>query len=264
MNTSRKLVGTVCTTLLIFGLWGRAGSGPASSDPVDPYIEGLLSALTGLVDEKLAHVNHTLELLAQSSEVRSGEWEKMRGIIQAAPPSSLPQVVWFVYPDGSYYTSAAGLAGQKLSDRPYFPVLMAGKEVMGDLVVSKSTGKKSIIAAVPVRRDGKVIGAVGASIFVDDLSSALNATLKIPDDLVFYGLAPSGLAAFHRDPKLDFVDPRKEKSETLRKAAERILAEKSGEVTYEFAGTTRRMFFMTSPLTGWRIVMGRILGPSSR
>ena len=79
MNTSRKLVGTVCTTLLIFGLWGRAGSGPASSDPVDPYIKGLLSALTGLVDEKLAHVNHTLELLAQSSEVRSGEWEKMRG-----------------------------------------------------------------------------------------------------------------------------------------------------------------------------------------
>lgn len=260
MNTSRKFAGTICVTLLLFGLWGRAESGPASSDPVDPYIKGLLSALTGLVDENLAHVRHTLRLLAQSSEVRSRQWDKMHGIIQAAPASGLPQIVWFVLPDGTYYTSEAGLASQKLSDRPYLPVLMSGQEIMGDLVVSKSTGKKSIIVAVPVRRDGKVIGGVGASIFVDDLSAALNNRLKIPDDLVFYGLAPSGLAAFHRDPKLDFVDPRQEKSETLKKAAERILAEKSGEVTYEFAGTTRRMFFTTSPLTGWRIVLGRILG----
>jgi hypothetical protein len=263
MSKLRMLVGMLCVTVLLFGLWGRAEAQPVSSDPTDPYVKSLLSALTGLVDENLAHVRHTLELLAQCAEVRSGQWDKMQGIIQAAPLSNLPQVVWFVLPDGAYYTSEKGLVSQKLNDRPYFPILMAGQRVMGDLVVSKSTGKKSIIVAVPVQRNGKVIGGVGASIFVDDLSQALNSILKIPDDLVFYGLSPSGLTAFHRDPKLDFVDPREQKSETLKKAAEIILAEKSGEVTYEYSGTTRRMFFTTSPLTGWRIVLGRILGPSS-
>jgi hypothetical protein len=133
---------------------------------------------------------------------------------------------------------------------------------MGDLVVSKSTGKKSIILAVPVQRSGTVIGGVGASIFVDDLSQALNSVLKTPDDLVFYGLSPGGLTAFHRDPKLDFVDPREQKSETLTKAVGTILTERSGEVTYVYNNTMRRMFFTTSPLTGWRIVLGRILGPS--
>jgi hypothetical protein len=256
-------IGTLCVTLLLCGLWGRAEARPASSDPTDPYVKSLLSALTGLVDENLAQVQHTLELLAQCAEVRSGQWDTMQGIIQAAPLSSLPQVIWFVFPDGTYYTSEKGLASQKLSDRPYFPMLMAGQKIIGDLVVSRSTGKKSIIVAVPVQRSGKVIGGVGASIFVDDLSQSLNIILKIPDDLLFYGLSPDGLTVFHRDPKLDFVDPREQKSETLKKAAETILAEKSGEVTYEYNGTTRRMFFTTSSLTGWRIVLGRILGPSS-
>jgi hypothetical protein len=48
----------------------------------------------------------------------------------------------------------------------------------------------------------------------------------------------------------------------LTKAVGTILTERSGEVTYSYNNTTRRMFFMTSPLTGWRIVLGRILGPS--
>lgn len=263
MKTLRMFIGTLCVTLLLFGLWGRAETRSASSDPADPYVRSLLSALTGLVDGNLAQVRHTLEVLAQCAEVRSGQWDTMQGIIQAAPLSSLPQVIWFALPDGTYYTSEKGLASQKLSDRPYFPMLMAGQKIMGDLVVSRSTGKKSIIVAVPVQRNGKVIGGVGASIFVDDLSRALNIILETPDDLLFYGLSPDGLTVFHRDPKLDFVDPREQKSETLKKAAETILAEKSGEVTYEYNGTARRMFFTTSPLTGWRIVLGRILGPSS-
>jgi hypothetical protein len=262
MKTSRMFIGTLAVILLLSGLWGWAETRPAPADPTDPYVTSLLSALTGLVDENLAQVRHTLELLAQCAEVRSGQWDKMQGLIQAAPLPSLPQVVWFALPDGTYYTSEKGLVSQKLNDRSYFPMLMAGQRVMGDLVVSKSTGKKSIIIAVPVQRGGTVIGGVGASIFVDDLSQALNSVLKTPDDLVFYGLSPGGLTVFHRDPKLDFVDPREQKSETLKEAAEMILAEKSGEVTYEYSGTTRRMFFTTSLLTGWRIVLGRILGPS--
>jgi hypothetical protein len=260
MKTSRMFIGTLGVSLLLSGLWGRAETRSLSSDPADPYVKSLLSALTGLVDGNLIQVRHTLEVLARCAEVRSGQWDTMQGIIQAAPLSSLPQVIWFALPDGTYYTSEKGLAGQKLTDRPYFPKLMAGQRVMGDLVISKSTGKKSIIVAVPVHSGGKVIGGVGASIFVDDLSLALNVILKIPDDLVFYGLSPDGLTVFHRDPKLDFVDPREQKSETLTKAVGTILTEKEGEVTYVYNNTTRRMFFTTSPLTGWRIVLGRILG----
>jgi len=263
MSRLRKCVVRLCVMILLSGLRGWTEAPLSSPDPTDPYVKALLSALTGLVDGNLIQVRHTLELLAQCPDVQSGEWEKMRGLVRAAAKSDLLQVTWFAFPDGAYCTSEQGPVAQKINDRSYFPTLMAGQEVLGDLVISKSTGKKSIVAAVPVRRNGQVIGAVGASIFVDDLSRALNNTLKTPDDLVFYGLSPGGLTVFHLNPKLDFDDPRAQKSETLKKAAEKILAEKSGEVTYEYNQTTRRMFFTTSPLTGWRIVLGRILGPAS-
>jgi hypothetical protein len=47
-----------------------------------------------------------------------------------------------------------------LFDRPYFPSLMAGQSVLGTLVISRSTGKRSVIIAEPVRVASLVIGAV--------------------------------------------------------------------------------------------------------
>jgi hypothetical protein len=38
-----------------------------------------------------------------------------------------------------------------------------------------------------------------------------------------------------------------------------MLSQPSGEVTYEYNGTLRHMYFSTSPLTGWRVAFGRIL-----
>jgi hypothetical protein len=113
--------------------------------------------------------------------------------------------------------------------------------------------------AVPVLADGKQVGAVGASIFVDDLSQLLNEALNLPQGALFYALAADGLTAFHINPKLDFVDPRKLDSPTLTQAMGTILGQPSGEVTYEFNGAPRRVYFGTSKVTGWRVAFGRIL-----
>jgi len=174
-------------------------------------------------------------------------------------PATLPQVLWFVRPDGTYFASAAGLADPKLSDRAYFPKLMAGEGVCGELVISKSTGKKSVILAVPVRQGERVVGGLGASIFVDDLSRLLNERLKLPPGSLFYALTRDGVTAFHIDPTRDFVDPRQLQNPALSDAVETILSRTAGEVTYEFNGSPRPVVFNTSALTGWRVVFGRIL-----
>ena len=136
---------------------------------------------------------------------------------------------------------------------------MSGEAVCGDLVVSKSTGKKSVIIAVPVKIDDRVMGGIGASIFVDDLSQLLNERLKLPPGSLFYALTTDGLTAFHVDPKLDFVDPRQLQNPSLNEAVATILSRKAGEVTYEFNGSPRRVYFNTSALTGWRVAFGRVL-----
>ncbi len=219
----------------------------------------LLSAVGSLADAHLSQTRQTLEILARTAEVQSGQWERMKPLVTASLPPMLPQVLWFAQPDGAYHTSAGGQAAQKLIDRAYFPKLMAGEMVCGDLVVSKSTGKKSVIIAVPVTDGGRVVGGLGASIFVDDLSQLLKQQLQLPAGLLFYALAPNGLTAFHIDPKLDFVDPRELQNPSLSEAVRTILNGTAGEVTYEFNGAPRHVVFNTSALTGWRVVFGRVL-----
>lgn len=221
--------------------------------------QALLSAVGSLADAHLQQARQTLEVLARTEEVRSGQWERMKRLVGSSVPKTLAQALWFTLPDGTYYTSAEGLAGQKLADRPYFPKLIAGETVCGDLVVSKSTGKKSVIIAVPVTHEDRVMGALGASIFVDDLSQLLNAQLKLPDGCLFYALTTSGMTAFHINPSLDFVDPRQLQNPSLSDAVKTILDQTTGEVTYEFNGSPRHVIFNTSPLTGWRVAFGRVL-----
>ena len=219
----------------------------------------LLSAVGSLADAYLLQTQHTLEILAQTAEAQSGQWERMEPLIKASVPSTPQQVIWFVLPDGTYYTSAEGRLDQKLSDRAYFPGLIAGKVVCGDLVVSKSTGKKSVIIAVPVKSDGHVIGGLGASIFADDLSQLLNERLKLPTGSLFYALTKDGVTAYHIDPKLDFEDPRQQQNPTMSDAVKTMLNQAAGEVTYEFNGAPRRVYFNTSALTGWKVAFGRVL-----
>jgi hypothetical protein len=252
--------------IVTLGLTSSASAG-TTADPADSKQaacdQALLSAVGNLADAHLLLTRQTLETLARTEEVRSGQWELMKRLVCASVPAALPQVLWFTQPDGTYYTSAEGLAEQKLSDRPYFPKLTAGRTVCGDLVVSKSTGEKSVIIAVPVIREDRVLGGIGASIFVDDLSQLLKERLKLPADSLFYALTTDGMTAFHINPTLDFVDPRQLQNPSLSDAVKTILGQTTGEVTYEFNGSPRHVVFNTSPLTGWRVAYGRVL-PKAR
>lgn len=236
--------------------WSRAAT---ASEQDNAYDQALLSAVSTLADAYLQQTLQTLEVLARTSEIRSGEWKEMEELVRSSVPSVLPQIIWFVRPDGVYYTSTGGLADQKLNDRSYFQKLMSGNAVVGDLVVSKATGRKSVIIATPVSVHDNIIGGVGASIFVDDLSRVINQSLNLPPNALFYGLATNGLTSFHINPALDFVDPRNLENPSLTSAVQKILNRTSGDVTYEYNGASRHVYFCTSPLTGWRIAYGHVL-----
>jgi len=123
-------------------------------------------------------------------------------------------------------------------------------------VFSRSTGKKSVIVTVPVKRDGKVVGGLGASIFLDDLSHRIDDAVSLPENVFFFALAPDGTTTLHKNTQLNFKDPRQQGVESLRLAADRMLSTPEGEVTYEFEGTSRHAIYRTSELIGWRFAVG--------
>ncbi|MBM4444167.1 MAG: hypothetical protein FJ020_02550 [Chloroflexi bacterium] len=187
----------VCLALATAVLGCSSGKGKVKIDA-----EMGVSAIAALADSHIKGYMDSMEALALTEEVKSGQWEEMEPLLRKVDDAGTGGTVWFVQPDGSYYTVELGRTDQNLSDREYFPGLMAGNEVVGPLVVSKATGKKSVIAAVPVRRGSAVIGAVGSSIFLDDLSLTLAAEIELPDDLVFWATNQEGEIALHSDTTL--------------------------------------------------------------
>jgi hypothetical protein len=227
-----------------------------SSPCFEEYANTLLSSFIALAEQHIRTIERELAVLSVTEEVKSADWEKMHNIMQAYQEGGLSGIVWFVLPDGNYYTTEQGLVGKKLNERSYFPGLMSGRRMFGDLVYSRATGRKSVIVAVPVMRSGEVVGGLGASIFLDDLSNRIDAAVPLPQNLLFYALAPDGTTTLHKNTQLNFQDPRQQGTKSLKLAADRMLSTPEGEVNYEFEGTSRRVIYRTSVLMGWKFAIG--------
>jgi hypothetical protein len=161
-----------------------------------------VSAAVALTEARVEGLVGTMEVMALTDEVKSAEWDNMADMLTRFEQSSIPLLAWFALPNGSYYTVDVGLASGNLSDRAYFPRVMAGEVVIGDLLVSKSTGVKSMMATVPVEDNGAIVGALGVSIFLEELSALTAADLELPNDMVLYAVNEDGVIALHIDPDL--------------------------------------------------------------
>ena len=223
--------------------------------PAEADANSLLSAFIAYTDLRIRSVQQSLEILAATSEARSDNWSNMKDLLTGYQESDEGLIVWYVRPDGTYYTVDKGLMDQVLRDRDYFPDLIAGRKITGALVISKATGQRSAIIAVPIEVDGKIAGAVGVSLFLDKLSEQINAALDLRQGVAFFALAPNGLATLNRKTDRHFLDPREMGSETLKRAATEMLAGTSGKTTYEYDNVTKHAIYSTSALTGWKFAI---------
>ncbi len=229
----------------------------ASETPLTVDAGVALASLRSLTEWRLADVSRSLALLAGTGEVRTGDWNAMSGLLKKlAGTGILANAIWFVRPDGYYYTVDLGFTGLNLSDRSYFPGLMAGQSVHGTLVLSRSTGKRSVILAEPVVSGGKVIGGLGVSYSVDQLSAEIDQRLQLPSRMVFYALDMNGQTALHRDPTLMFEYPSDLGDESLRSAVAEMLSKDKGTVHYVFRNMRKTVFFEKSALLRWVFALG--------
>jgi hypothetical protein len=158
--------------------------------------------VSGAVAITEAHIEGlvtSMQVMALTDEVKSADWAVMEPLLAEFEDNSIPLVAWFALADASYYTADAGLASGNLSDREYFPVVMDGDVAVGYTVVSKSTGKESTVAAVPVKDGSEVVGALGTSIYLDELSQLIAEDLGLADNMVFYAVNADDVIALHSD-----------------------------------------------------------------
>jgi len=230
---------------------------PAPAFTVDGKVA--LASLIALGDGHLLKLADSLRMLAATAEAQSADWQKIRQPLTRVDELNIAALNWFALPDGTYWSVQEGKAVGNLSTRAYFPKVLAGKTVLGDLVVSKATGKSVAIVAVPVTRPGKgVVGVLGASVYLDQLGARLEREMDLDDTMIFFSFDAQPLVGLDWDPSLIFIDPTRLGQEDLSQAFRDMLARKEGVSRYVFRGKLRTVLFRQSPVTGWWYAFGLI------
>jgi cache domain-containing protein len=215
-----------------------------------------LMGLKSLSEAHLLMVRDNLKILAMTSEVKSCDWKRMKPLLAASEKLSIPCVYWFANPDASYYTVDKDKTDKSLKDRDYFPKLLEGKEIFGSLVVSHSTGKKAAIIAVPIKKDTKVVGMLGTSVFLEDLNELLKKEMAFTDDVVFFALDEKGETVLNWKTDRIFKYPAKMGDISLADAIDNMMKVDVGIVEYSYKEKKRKIKFIKSKITDWRFALG--------
>ncbi len=114
-----------------------------------------------------------LEGVASTARVRSGDKAQiMDAITQGANQFKQFDNIIYIAPDGSAMRSDGTTA--QLGDREYFKKVMATKKAyVSEPLISRGTGKASIVVAVPVMVSGQLAGVIGATYGLDHLTDLI-------------------------------------------------------------------------------------------
>ena len=253
----KRLIGLVTGILLLAPVLAGAAR---ADEPMAPQLDAriALHAYRALVEDELGDTLNGLKALAKTAEIQSADWERAKAPLTQFAKALVGHTVFLAEPDGTYYTTERGLIPQKLSDRAYFPRLLAGHDVAGDLVISRSTGKKAVVVAVPILREGHVVGAVGASIDLEMLSQWIDRDLQLPKSVVFFALDHEGRVALNRDATLIMKEAAKLGGESLAAAMAEMQAKPEGVVRYDFRDAHRVVVFEKSKHISWVFALGSV------
>ncbi len=246
-----RVVSIITFVMMVFLPQNLRADQPTAAFGSDAYTA--LGAYRGVVEEHISGVLHSLRIIAESSEAKSARIEKFKPLIsRLSSDLKTDATSWYVFPDGRYFaTEIGGMSEESLKDRAYFPALMSGKEVLGDLVISKSTGHRSVIIAVPVNIDGKVIGGVGVSLRVRLLSDVVGSYLGLPEREYFYALTRDSRIVLHRRAERMFKTPTDVGDEALGVEFQKILAKDRGTFNYTLNGKRIYSIFECSQVLAW-------------
>ncbi|NTW52138.1 MAG: hypothetical protein HGB22_06075 [Chlorobiaceae bacterium] len=240
----------VSAIFMLFSYTVQAESKHASIR-LDPQVA--LNSFRGLVENHLTGILRTERVIALTSEARSARWESVKPLLDRfSKDLATDATVWFMLPDGSYYaTESGGLVGQNIKDRSYYPRLMSGQDVLGDLVISRSTGHRSVIVATPVIENGQVVGAIGVSVRVSLLSGVVETYTKMPDNAYFYVLDSNTKIILHRFEGRMFKTVSDVGDQSLGGEFNAVMDKDQGVFNYSLNGRKITSIFQRSAPLGW-------------
>lgn len=194
----------------------------------------------------------TLEMIAGREDIQSMDWSIQQPALKMLLGSTGFMDMAVVQPDGTAQYSD-GTTSQ-LGDREYIKKAFAGEVNVSDLLISRVTNSVVLMYAAPIKKDGKVVGALIGRRDGNALSAITNDR-GYGSSGYAYMINSSGTVVAHPDKEkvmsqFNPIEAAKQ-DESVKSAAElfeKILAEKSGVSKYEFQG--KDLYAAYSPVQG--------------
>ncbi len=141
-----------------------------------------------------------------------------------------------------------------IADRKYFQAAKSGKSIIGDPVISKSSGLPIVVVAVPLQgSSGSFAGILGVTVKLSALSDKITQ-VKMGETGYPFMAGNDGLFIAH--PVQDYIFKLNMSTlEGMEEIARRATAQEAGVEKYRFKGTDKIAGFAPVHATGWSIVV---------
>lgn len=205
---------------------------------------------------------HEIEIYANSPILKTMDWDQIGPYLKQeyAKYTDIYDNFAIADRDGNYRNSLTDKIGS-LKDREHFKAVMAGKTVVSNSIISRTTGNQIVVVATPVKNEkGEVIGMMSGSINLIKLSKIIETLKYNYPGSYSYIVDKNGLTLAHPNYKYIMRENITQKSkvitEQVSKLAAQILSIESGSVKYSLNGVESMNYFHEIPNTdGWKLVI---------
>lgn len=151
----------------------------------EQYVAEIADKSAISISQNLNLIRTQLEWIAERKDVKSMEWEQMEEYIniRAFNDRKTYSMLFVIEPDGSYYIAGKGKSDHNLSERTYVKEIFELERSfsMTDPDLSKSTNEMKYTLAIPINREGVIVGILAANVSLDALCDITNS-IKIGDN----------------------------------------------------------------------------------
>lgn len=222
-------------------------------------LDSMVAETARVTVDRIEIQKKSLEMLALNPEIQSMDWAVQQSMLQSIVEKTTFLALAVIQPDGTALYSD-GTTSQ-LGDREYVKKALQGEANVSDLIISKVTNGLVLMYAAPIKRDGKIVGALIGR-------RDGNALSEIIDDTGYgssgyaYMINDKGTVVAHpdRDKVMNSFNPIElaKKDDSLSSPAklfEKILSEKRGVNQYFYNG--KNLYAAYAPVQGsnWIIVV---------
>lgn len=230
-----------------------------SSDLLTRQTEDTLKIQTDAISKEcslwLFARQNDMEMLANTSDLVAGKPETVLSyIMQEDKRLNLYDGIFVSNVNGDGFSSR-GWKGT-IKERKYFQdVMKTGKTVFSDVLLNKSTGKLSIIVSSPIKKDGTVVGLVGANIPFSVIQEQVNST-KVGNTGSNFMIQKDGFIIVHPNTELVMnlnLLEDKTISADLRNVAKKMTEGETGIAKYSYNGIEQIAAYAPVSGTDWAI-----------